>query len=112
VRIICSHLGGALPMIPWRADDHVAWEAPDTPEKPSSAMRRMWYDTVSHCHAPALRCAIDSFGADHILLGTDFPYEDGDTFVRAVDYIDDAAGRGEAHAILEANAMMLFGLNG
>jgi aminocarboxymuconate-semialdehyde decarboxylase len=27
VRIICSHLGGALPMIPLRADDHLAWEA-------------------------------------------------------------------------------------
>ena len=37
-----------------RADDHVAWEAPDTPEKPSLAVRRMWYDTVSHCHAPGI----------------------------------------------------------
>jgi predicted TIM-barrel fold metal-dependent hydrolase len=110
VRIICSHLGGALPMIPLRADDHVEWEAPDTPEVPSRAMRRMWYDTVSHCHAPALRCAIDSFGADRILLGTDFPYEDGDTFVRAIAYVNDAADPGEAHAILEANAMALFGL--
>jgi aminocarboxymuconate-semialdehyde decarboxylase len=85
MRVISSHLGGALPMIPLRADDHVAWEAPDTPEKPSTAMRRMWYDTVSHCHAPALRCAIDTFGFERILLGTDFPYEDGDTFVRAID---------------------------
>jgi 6-methylsalicylate decarboxylase len=110
VKIICSHLGGALPMIPLRADDHVAWEAPDTPEKPSHAVRRMWYDTVSHRHPPALRCAIDSFGADRILLGTDFPYEDGDTFVRAVDYVMDVADPGEAHAILDANAMALFKL--
>ena len=110
VKIICSHLGGALPMIPLRADDHVAWEAPDTPEKPSHAVRRMWYDTVSHCHPPALRCAIDSFGADRILLGTNFPYEDGDTFVRAVDYVIDVTDPGEAHAILDANAMALFKL--
>jgi len=34
VKIICSHLGGALPMIPRRADDHVPWEAPDTQEAP------------------------------------------------------------------------------
>jgi aminocarboxymuconate-semialdehyde decarboxylase len=98
-------------MVTLRADDHVAWEAPDTPERPSLAVRRMWYDTVSHCHAPALRCAIDSFGADRILLGTDFPYEDGDTFIRAVDYIDDAAGSPvQALAILETNAMKLFGI--
>lgn len=109
VKIICSHLGGALPMITRRADDHVAWEAPDTPEAPSRAVRRMWYDTVSHCHAPALRCAIESFGADRMLLGTDFPYEDGETFVRAVDYISDAAGE-QAQAILETNAMALFGI--
>jgi predicted TIM-barrel fold metal-dependent hydrolase len=61
-------------------------------------------------HLRTKRCAIDSFGADRLLLGTDFPYEDGDTFVRAVDYVDDAADLGEAHTILEANAMALFGL--
>ena len=105
VKIICSHLGGALPMIPLRADDHVAWETPDIPQPPSQAAHRLWYDTVSHCHGPALRCAIDSFGFDRILLGTDFPYEDGDTFVRAVAYIIDVADPSEAHAILDANAM-------
>jgi predicted TIM-barrel fold metal-dependent hydrolase len=110
VKIICSHLGGALPMITRRADDHLAWEAPDTPEIPSLAAHRLWYDSVSHCHEPALRCAIESFGADRILLGTDFPYEDGDTFVRAVDYITDVADPGEAHTILDANAMALFRL--
>jgi 6-methylsalicylate decarboxylase len=113
VKIICSHLGGALPMIPRRADDHVVWEAPGTPEPPSRALRRMWYDTVSHCHAPALRCAIDSFGSDRILLGTDFPYENGDTFVRAVNYINDATNSPtEVLSILETNAMNLFGLEG
>jgi 6-methylsalicylate decarboxylase len=110
VKVICSHLGGALPMITRRADDHVVWEAPDTPEPPSEAALRLWYDSVSHCHGPALRCAIDTFGADRILLGTDFPYEDGDTFVRAVDYIIDATDPGEAHAILDANAMALLRL--
>ena len=111
VKIICSHRGGALPMITRRADDQVKWETPDIPETPSQAVHRLWYDSVSHCHVPALRCAIESFGADRILLGTDFPYEDGDTFVRAVDYIIDAADPGEAHAILDANAMALFGLS-
>lgn len=111
VKIICSHLGGALPMITRRADDHIAFEAPDTPEPPSQAVHRLWFDSVSHCHEPALRCAIESFGADRILLGTDFPYENGDTFVRAVEYITDVADPGEAHAILDANAMALFRLS-
>jgi predicted TIM-barrel fold metal-dependent hydrolase len=110
IKIINSHLGGALPMLVQRADDQYRWEAPDTPELPSAAARRMWYDSVGHGHVPALRCAIDSFGADRLLLGTDFPYENGDVFVRAVDYINDPQiDPGAARAILDQNASALLG---
>jgi len=109
IKIINSHLGGALPMLLQRADDQYRWEAPDTPELPSVTARRMWYDTVGHGHVPALRCAIDSLGADRLLLGTDFPYENGDTFVRAVDYINDPQiDPGAAQAILDQNAGALL----
>jgi aminocarboxymuconate-semialdehyde decarboxylase len=111
IKIINSHLGGALPMLLQRADDQYRWEAPDTPEAPSVAARRMWYDTVGHGHVPALRCAIDSFGADRLLLGTDFPYENGDIFVRAVDYISDPQiDQAAARAILDDNATALLGI--
>ena len=112
IKIINSHLGGALPMLLQRADDQYRWEAPGTPERPSVAARRMWYDTVGHGHVPALRCAIDSFGADRLLLGTDFPYENGDTFVRAIDYISDPhIDADAARAILEQNAGALLNIN-
>jgi 6-methylsalicylate decarboxylase len=111
IKIINSHLGGALPMILRRADDQYRWQAPETPEPPSVAARRMWYDTVGHGHVPALKCAIDSFGADRLVLGTDFPYENGDVFVRAVDYIDDPQiGTTAARAILDHNASALLGI--
>ncbi len=111
IKIINSHLGGALPMLLQRADDQYRWEAPDTPERPSVAARRMWYDTVGHGHVPALRCAIDSFGADRLLLGTDFPYENGDIFLRAVDYINDPQINPDAaRAILDHNASALLGI--
>jgi outer membrane protein assembly factor BamB len=48
IKIINSHLGGALPMLLQRADDQYRGEAPDTPELPSVAARRMWYDSVGH----------------------------------------------------------------
>jgi aminocarboxymuconate-semialdehyde decarboxylase len=109
IKIINSHLGGALPMLLQRADDQYSWEAPDTPEPPSVAARRMWYDTVGHGHVPALRCAIDSLGADRLLVGTDFPYENGDVFVRAVDYINDSQiDTIAARAILDQNAATLL----
>ena len=109
IKIINSHLGGALPMLLQRADDQYGWEAPDTPERPSLAARRMWYDTVGHGHLPALKCAIESFGADRLVLGTDFPYENGDTFVRAVDYVNDPQiAAVAARAILDQNASALL----
>jgi Amidohydrolase len=42
IKIINSHLGGALPMLLQRADDQYRWEALDTTEPPSVAARRMW----------------------------------------------------------------------
>jgi 6-methylsalicylate decarboxylase len=111
IKIINSHLGGALPMLLQRADDQYRSEAPGTPEPPSVAARRMWYDTVGHGHVPALRCAIDSFGADRLLLGTDFPYENGDMFVRAVDYVNDPQiDPSAARAILDQNVSALLGI--
>ena len=84
IKIINSHLGGALPMLLGRADDQLRMEAPETPELPSVAARRMWYDTVGHGHVPALRCAID--------------------------YINDPQiDPGAARAILDQNASALLG---
>jgi 6-methylsalicylate decarboxylase len=111
MKILNSHLGGALPMLVQRMDNQLPWEAPETPVKPSVAARRMWYDTVGHGHPPALRCAVDSFGMDRLVLGTDFPYETGAVFERAVGYIT-ASGLapGDADRLLSSNAEVLLGL--
>ena len=92
-------------------DDQIGWEMPSTPEKPSVAAKRMWYDTVGHTHRPALRAAAESFGADRLVLGTDFPYESGELFKEAVRYIGDAGlAAADARQILDMNAAALFGL--
>jgi aminocarboxymuconate-semialdehyde decarboxylase len=110
MKILNSHLGGALPMLIQRLDNQLPWEAPETPEQPSVAARRMWYDTVGHGHPPALRCAADSFGAGRLVLGTDFPYENGAVFERAVSYITSSGlAPGDADRVLYANAEALFG---
>jgi predicted TIM-barrel fold metal-dependent hydrolase len=109
LKIINSHLGGALPMLLQRADNQYQWESPDTPEKPSDAARRMWFDTVSHGHLPAIRAAAESFGADRLVLGTDFPYQSGDLLRRAVTSITDALPADQASAVLDSNAAALLG---
>jgi predicted TIM-barrel fold metal-dependent hydrolase len=105
LRILNTHLGGALPMVLQRLDSQHVWEAPQTPELPSLAARRMWYDTVSHGHAPALRAAADSLGADRLVLGTDFPYQSGDQlYARNAGLEDD-----DVVKILDTNALRLLG---
>jgi aminocarboxymuconate-semialdehyde decarboxylase len=112
MKILNSHLGGAVPMLLQRMDNQLAREAPETPEPASVAVRRMWYDTVGHGHLPALRCAAESLGPDRLLLGTDFPYENGDIFLRAVGYISTSGLRPQdADRVLAANATALFGLD-
>jgi aminocarboxymuconate-semialdehyde decarboxylase len=97
LKIIVSHLGGGLPMLLQRMDNMAGSAAPGMIELPSVAARRLWYDTVGHGYPPALRCAMDAFGAERLVLGTDFPYEKGDIFRRAIDYVRDIAV--DAHTI-------------
>ncbi|WP_372411728.1 amidohydrolase family protein [Streptomyces luteireticuli] len=112
IRFVVCHLGGALPMLLRRMDNQHAWEwqAPDVAEQPSATARRLWYDSVGHGHAPALWAAVESLGADRIVLGTDFPYENGDLFRTAVAYVEESGlPPGQAARILDANARELFG---
>ena len=110
IKILNSHLGGALPMLLQRMDNQLPWEAPETPEPPSAAARRMWYDTVGHGHPPALRCAADSLGADRLVLGTDFPYQNGAAYERAVSYVTTSGlAPGDADRVLSVNAQALLG---
>jgi 6-methylsalicylate decarboxylase len=110
LKIINAHLRGALPMVLQRLDNQYQWEAPQSPERPSLAARRMWYDTVGHGHVPALRCAADSLGADRLLLGTDFPYESEAVFQRAITYIQESGlTQGDINQILDRSAAKLLG---
>jgi 6-methylsalicylate decarboxylase len=111
MKILNSHLGGALPMLLRRMDNALPWEAPETPEAPSAAARRMWYDTVGHGHPPALRCAADSLGADRLVLGTDFPCQTGAGYELAVSYVTTSGlAPGDAERVLSANAQAPLGL--
>lgn len=109
IKIIISHLGGALPMLLQRMDNQYGWESPGAPEKPSVAARRLYYDTVGHGHVPAIRAAAESLGADRLVLGTDFPYQSGDLFHRAVTYIEEGLPAAAATAVLDHNAAAILG---
>jgi aminocarboxymuconate-semialdehyde decarboxylase len=109
VKIIASHLGGALPMLMQRLDNQAPWFMPKGSEPPSMTARRMWYDTVAHGYVPALKCAHAAFGSNRLLLGSDYPYELHGAYNRAITYIQDSAlPPADVAAILDQNAFALL----
>ncbi len=111
IRFLASHLGGALPMLLQRMDAQAQVFTAGAPEAPSATARRLWYDTVSHGSAAALRCACDGFGADRLVFGTDFPYKRGAGYAASLRYIAEA-GLPEAAAadIADRNGARLLDL--
>jgi predicted TIM-barrel fold metal-dependent hydrolase len=81
LKLICAHVGGALPMLPGRLGfgyelrrdmSFGPWE-PDVLTKPPAAyIQQLYLDTVS-LHTPAVLCAVQTVGAEHVVFGSDFP---------------------------------------
>ena len=44
--------------------------------KPEDSIRRLYFDCILHSE-PALRYLVETFGADHVLLGSDYPFDMG-----------------------------------
>ena len=79
LKVVLPHGGGFLAHY-WARMDH-AWAArPDCrtsiKRKPSSYLEKMYFDTITFS-PDMLRHLIDRFGADHVLLGTDYPFDMG-----------------------------------
>lgn len=81
IRWVFSHLGGTLPVMLPRLDSY--WRQFEdcrerAPKPPSEYARRLVFDTASK-HGPAIRCAIDTFGEDRLVFGSDYPHVPGGT---------------------------------
>ena len=82
LKLVGSHLAGGLCEVIGRMD--YAYELQEEAfflgkyepmlikKKPSEYLKMMYLDCTSY-HAPAIRCAIETVGADHVLFGTDAP---------------------------------------
>lgn len=111
LRICVVHGGGFLPY-QWGRLDRGYHAAPrltagQLTRPPSEWLRRLYFDTVLHT-PQALRVLVDLVGVEHVVLGSDYPFEMGDpdpvATVEAVPGLDDA-GR---QLILRGNLDHLF----
>ena len=112
LKVILPHAGGYLAHY-WARMDH-AWKArPDCrtvlKKKPSKSLEKFYFDTIAF-DPGMLQHLIERFGASHVLLGTDYPYdmgvEDPLGFLSKVPGISS----GEKKKIAGLNAARLLGL--
>lgn len=67
LKILCHHAGAMVPAFQGRVDNIM-------PGKLAQDMRRFYVDTALLGNGPAISLAINYYGADHVLFGTDAPF--------------------------------------
>jgi aminocarboxymuconate-semialdehyde decarboxylase len=80
LKVVVAHGGGFIAHY-WARMDH-AWRARADcrtviKRAPSSYLERFYFDTITF-DPEMLKRLIDRFGADHVVLGTDYPYDMGE----------------------------------
>ncbi len=112
LKLIASHLGGTLPYVAERLDRGYRaypelWE--EIPQRPSTYLRRLFYDTVSF-DPKVLEFVRTALGAEQMLLGSDYPHQIGD-MRQALSALDQMAiSEAERKRIQSINAQSLFGI--
>lgn len=114
LKIIATHLGGFIPYQFERIDYAFRGYSREFGYKlnnlPSYYFKRIFYDAVNF-HKPAVMEAYMTFGADRILLGTDYAHRVGDP-KRAVPNIKELPiADVEKEKILYGNARALLGMS-
>src|ERR1044071_7514517 len=110
LKIVLPHAGGYLAHY-WARMDH-GWRArPDCrtviKKKPSESLEKFYFDTITFDRT-MLRQLVERYGVEHVLLGTDYPYDMG--MEHPLDFIDGVKGlsQKEKQQIQGANAARLL----
>ena len=106
--LVVPHLGGTLPYLAQRLVEQSGTGAARH-DVAHYLRNRVLLDSCSY-HPPALRCALDTVGADRVALGSDFPFRG--PLARSVDDIVSAdLAEADRQRLLRDNALVAFGLS-
>jgi aminocarboxymuconate-semialdehyde decarboxylase len=112
LKIVSAHGGGYMGHYPARMDHayRVRPECHDHISRPPSFyMKKIYYDTMVFGEAQ-LQHLVNLWGADHVVIGTDYPYDMG--YYKPVDFVERTRGltRAQKDQIIGANAAKILGL--
>lgn len=110
LKLVATHTGGVFPYLRGRIE--AAYKAypetrADIPRPPSEYFKRIWLDTV--CYNPdVLASSLAFWGADKLVMGSDYPHQIGDieNCVQRVKQLN--AGQEQEEKILGGNAAKLL----
>ncbi len=80
LKFLLAHAGGFLPYTWGRLDRGYRIQDSSTAKiskSPGEYLKLLYFDTITHSRM-ALEYLVANFGADHVLLGSDYPYDMGD----------------------------------
>jgi aminocarboxymuconate-semialdehyde decarboxylase len=111
LKIVAAHGGGYLGGYPARMDHayRVRPECHDHIRRPPSYyMKKVYFDTMVFGETQ-LEHLVNLWGADHVVIGTDYPYDMG--YYKPVDFVKGAKlTREQRERIIGGNAAKLLGL--
>jgi aminocarboxymuconate-semialdehyde decarboxylase len=105
LKVVRSHTGGALPYQSGRMDKNSKTAGLVKPV--SHYLHRMFTDTVSP-HSAGQKFAIDYFGVDNVMYGTDYPCWDPEVCLKLLDEIEMSPA--VKQKIFHDNAVRILGL--
>ena len=112
LKFVFAHGGGFLPLY-WGRFDHAYHTREDVrqglPRPPSEYLAMFYFDTMVF-DPRQLGYLIDRYGPDHVLLGTDYPYDMGETDPLGLISRVDGLGDSDRDLIAGGNAARLLGL--
>lgn len=109
VRLVLMHGGGFLPYQTGRLVHarSVRPELEGTPVNAWDFFGKLYFDTITH-DAQALRYLVQRVGVDHVVLGTDLPFDMA--LAKPVATLQDALTDEQIQAVAVTNPRKLFGL--
>ena len=111
LKILGVHGGGYLPAYSGRIDH--AWGArkdsnAGLPKPPTEYLRKMYFDSVVFTHHQ-LEYLVDTFGSDHIVMGSDYPFDMAD-YDPVEHIVTSGLSDGDKAAVAGLTAMKLLDL--